>query len=539
MAGLLLFGILVNLITLLPVALSAVTLTKVAVLLGATPAGFGCVVDGLLWFLLALLTLMLLGLPIIYWRWLSNRKRVAGYERVGILIALGLGGLWLLGRLLPSAYSSLEVALGSPWAVLGLFGVLPFLLSGVAFAIGTTHIAGRVFLVLAGVAGPLLLLMAYFVIDASVSTTWVWVLGLLALSAVSIAWLRLVDVNQISLHRYYRNRLAETYLLRRGQETAVDPQPLSELGSNNPEAPYHLINAALNLPSSKDPGLRGRDSDFFLFSRHFCGSPLLGYCPIGDLEKKDPHLDLGTAMATSGAAASAYMGTGTIKELVFWLALLNVRLGYWLPNPRRLAELPDGLGPRPFSLWRELFGGIDEKGKFVNLSDGGHIENLGIYELLRRRCKFIIAIDGEADPDMTFPGLMTLIRYAQIDFGICIRMDLADLTRNDAGYTKAHFVLGEIDYGGGQTGYLLYIKSSLTGNERDYILDYRASHPAFPHETTADQFFNEAQFEAYRALGEHIGDDLFREELIGKGAQPTLEAWFGSLVSNLLEERIT
>ena len=355
----------------------------------------------------------------------------------------------------------------------------------------------------------------------------------------SIAWLRLVDVNQISPHRYYRNRLAETYLLRRGKETAVDPQPLSELALDNPAAPYHLINAALNLPSSKEPGLRGRNSDFFLFSRHFCGSPLVGYCPTRALEQKDPHLDLGTAMAVSGAAASAYMGTGTIKGLVFWLALLNVRLGYWLPNPGRLAELPDGLGPRPFSLWRELFGGIDENGKFVNLSDGGHIENLGIYELLRRRCKFIIAIDGEADPDMTFPGLMTLIRYAQIDFGIRIRMDLADLTRNDAGYTKAHFVLGEIDYGDGQTGYLLYIKSSLTGNERDYILDYRRSHPAFPHETTADQFFNEAQFEAYRALGEHIGDDLFREELIGKGAQPTLEAWFGALVSNLLEERIT
>jgi hypothetical protein len=174
----------------------------------------------------------------------------------------------------------------------------------------------------------------------------------------------------------------------------------------------------------------------------------------------------------------------------------------------------------------------------VNLSDGGHIENLGIYELLRRRCKLIIAIDGEADPDMTFSGLKTLIRYAQIDFGIRIRMDVADLTRNDAGYTKAHFILGEIDYGDGQTGYLLYIKSSLTGNERDYILDYRQSHSAFPHETTADQFFNEAQFEAYRALGEHIGDDLFREELIGKAAQPTLEAWFGSLVNNLLEERI-
>jgi hypothetical protein len=311
---------------------------------------------------------------------------------------------------------------------------------------------------------------------------------------------------------------------------------LSGLRSANPRAPYHLINAAVNLPASKKPGLRGRNADFFLFSRHYCGSPLLGYCRTEKLQEKDPNLDLGTAMAVSGAAASAYMGATTVKGLAFWLSLLNIRLAYWLPNPKRVAELPKGLGARPFSLWRELFGRIDENGKFVNLSDGGHIENLGIYELLRRRCKFIIAIDGEADPAMTFPGLMQLIRYARIDFGIDIQLELDDLQRNAAGFTKAHFALGRINYGDGHTGYLLYLKSSLTGNERDYILDYQRRNPSFPHETTADQFFSEAQFEAYRALGEHIGDDLFHPELI-KGAgeidEINLESWFGALVRNL------
>ena len=139
---------------------------------------------------------------------------------------------------------------------------------------------------------------------------------------------------------------------------------------------------------------------------------------------------------------------------------------------------------------------------------------------------------------MTFPSLMKLIRYAQIDFGIRIRMDLGDLTRNKAGHTKAHFVLGKIEYPDGHVGHLLYIKSSVTGNERDYVLDYRNTHPAFPHETTADQFFNEAQFEAYRALGEHIGEDLFHPELI-KGAGPiTLESWFAALAHNLRAERL-
>jgi hypothetical protein len=72
---------------------------------------------------------------------------------------------------------------------------------------------------------------------------------------------------------------------------------------------------------------------------------------------------------------------------------------------------------------------------------------------------------------MTFAGLMKIIGYAQIDLGTCFRMDISDLMRDEAGSTKAHFVLGEIDYGTDRTGYLLYIKSSLTGNERDYIRD--------------------------------------------------------------------
>jgi hypothetical protein len=379
--------------------------------------------------------------------------------------------------------------------------------------------------------------MAYFVLNDVWGAGWMQIVLFLIASISLIAWLKGINVNQISPHRYYRNRLAETYLLRRRAEESVDRQPLSQLRAHNPAAPYHLINAAVNLPASKEPELRGRSSDFFLLSQNCCGSPLLGYCATAELEEKDEHLDLGTAMAISGAAASAHMGTVTIKGVEFLMALLNIRLGYWLPNPKRLDEIEGRLGVRPFALWRELFGKIDEQGLFVNLSDGSHIENLGLYELLRRRCKFIIAIDGEADPDMAMPSLMQLIRYAQTDFGIRIRMDLDDLAKNAAGYSKAHFVMGTVEYGPEHTGYLLYLKSSLTGNERDYILDYRNNNPAFPHESTADQFFSEAQFEAYRALGEHIGNDLFRPDLVPAGPL-TFESWFGALARNLLGDRV-
>ncbi|MFM8444700.1 MAG: hypothetical protein ACKN9W_15360, partial [Methylococcus sp.] len=535
MAGLLLFGVLVNLLTLLPVLAVALALTQALRLAGVDGEHFRVFIGFALAGLGAVLVLLLIGLPLIYRKLAAKRSAIARYERTAIGVALLLLAVWALGDRLPAVYAQLQHLFGQA-KVVGLFALLPVLLAGAAFAVGLNQPAGRVLLALTGASGPLLLLMGYLALNESLTPAEPWsLLVWLVLAVGLVGWLRGINVNQISPHRYYRNRLAETYLLRRGRDAAEDPQPLSKLRTRNLAAPYHLINAAANLPSSQQADLRGRNADFFLFSQHYCGSPLLGYCTTPALEAADGHLDLGTAMAISGAAASGHMGATTLKGLEFLLSLLNLRLGYWLPNPGKLPAGAHGVGVRPFALWRELFGRMDETGQHVNLSDGGHIENLGVYELLRRRCKYVIAIDAEADPDLRFAGLMTLIRYARIDFGIRISLDLDDLHRTPAGYSKAHFALGVIDYGQGLRGYLLYIKSSLTGNERDYLLDYHQRHPSFPHETTADQFFNEAQFEAYRALGEHIGEDLFREEFAPAGSPVSLESWFQALAANVLE----
>jgi hypothetical protein len=420
---------------------------------------------------------------------------------------------------------------------------LPFGLAGASFLLGPGRLPGRILMILAGFTGPVFLAMTFLALND-------WIPGrdganallLLFLAVGAFAWLSLINVNQISPHRYYRNRLAETYLLRR-QTTAgvdeatvraLDPQPLPDLRSDNPRAPYHLINAAVNLPASKNPELRGRQADFFVLTQDFCGSPLVDYCETGRMQEKDPNLDLGTAMAISGAAASSFMGVKSLPSLSFWLALLNVRLAYWLPNPKRASRLRTKSGASPLVVWRELFGRLDEASDYVNVSDGGHIENLGVYELLRRKCRYIVAIDAEADPGMEFGSLMQLMRYAEIDFGIDIELDLDELSLDKERRCKAHFGFGTIDYGRGQTGYLLYIKSSLTGNEPDYVRDYRQRNPTFPHETTADQFFSEAQFEAYRALGEHIGDDLFQPELIGRRDSISLTRWFDAMRRTLL-----
>ena len=349
-----------------------------------------------------------------------------------------------------------------------------------------------------------------------------------------------LDVNKSSLHSFYRDRLSKLYLFRRegdGVVEADDTQRLSELNGPGSTAPYHLINTTLNLQGVVEEAARGRESDFFFFSKHFCGGAHTGYCKTSDLEAWDPHVDLGTAMAISAAAAAPNMGRTTIRPLIFVLTLLNLRLGYWLPNPKlvntkKRPRFGRRLRPGSLYLLREARGQLDASHDLVNVSDGGHLENLAVYELLRRRCEVIIAIDGEADPDITFDGLVTLMRIAKIDLGVDIQIDEVNVLRLDSNRRSGdHFAVGTIDYGNGQEGKLVYVKSSVTGDEDPFVHKYRADNPDFPHQTTADQFFDEVQFEVYRSLGNHVGDKLRADSrtasLPGFGAQRALAAGAG------------
>jgi hypothetical protein len=175
-------------------------------------------------------------------------------------------------------------------------------------------------------------------------------------------------------------------------------------------------------------------------------------------------------------------------------------------------------------LIRQAIGWMDEKSTFVNLSDGGHIENLGLYELLRRRCRYIVVIDGECDPKLQCGAFMQAARFAKLDFGVEVDIDMARFETKQDGSAKYHFSFGSIRYPESNPGdpvdlegRILYIKLSRTGNEPAGVKHYRLLNPDFPHQSTADQFFDEAQFEAYRCLGEHIGDDIFKIANISAG----------------------
>jgi hypothetical protein len=344
-------------------------------------------------------------------------------------------------------------------------------------------------------------------------------LALVATVLFVYGW-RLVDVNLTSLHGFYRDRISQAYLFCRRIGSGASAQPasndelrLSGLSPDGSVAPYHLLNATLNLQAADR--LRGRPADFFLFSKRFVGSATTGYIPTTEMEQLDRRLDLASAVAVSGAALAPNMGTSTNRALVFVMTLLNVRTGYWLPNPacreRRVRALR-GVGP--FYLLLELFGLIHERSTYVNLSDGGHLENLGLYQLLRRRCRYIVVCDAEADSRLDFDGLGKVMRYARRDGGIEIDLRVDRLRKTAEDVSPAHYAIGRIRYkDGGDDGVLIYLKATMCPLESEDIRAYRAcsarpNQPNFPHESTSRQFFNESQFEAYRALGYHVAETL-------------------------------
>lgn len=356
-----------------------------------------------------------------------------------------------------------------------------------------------------------------------------------ALAALTLFFLWLfLDINVASLHHYYRAKLSDAFLLRPSGEPA-DPMNLSAFDGRR--ALFPIINCALNVPNSKDPVMRGRLSDVFAITPVAAGASVLGYLATPSWEKSNTNLDLGSTIALSGAAVSPQMGLRTKRYASFWLTALNLRLGIWLKRPEKKSR-----GPGLWQLVKEMTATADEHGAFLNISDGGHIENLGVYELLKRRCRFIVAVDGENDPTMTFHALTNLQRLAYIDFGIVLDLNLDDLRLGDAGYSRSHFQLCRIFYPQGpedasqEIGYLLYTKLSLTGNEGEYLRRYKLDEPAFPHHSTADQFFSETQFEAYRSLGEHVGEKMFLPAITGtlERNNTQIEDWFRSLGRSLL-----
>jgi hypothetical protein len=370
--------------------------------------------------------------------------------------------------------------------------------------------------------------------------------GFIASAAVGAAASRFVNVNRFSLHSIYRNRLVRAFLGAARQRkpdpfTGFDPTdnpPMHQLWAL-PEPgnwrPFHIINIALNVVSTRRLAWQERKAEPFTVTALHSGSSYLGYRPSSSYGGQDG-ISLGTAMAISGAAASPNMGYYSSPSVTFLMSLFNVRLGWWLGNPGPYGQdtyRQDGPKSALLPLLMEALGLTTDNRKYVYLSDGGHFENLGLYEMIRRRCRFIVVSDAGCDPKCEFQDLGNAARKIALDLGVSIHFaDLHRITNCSNGASESDcrsWAIGEIDYqaadGDGENGLILYIKPVRCGISDTAVKAYAAANSDFPHQSTLNQWFTESQFESYRGLGFETVDRILDAALAAAGRPdtPTLQ----------------
>lgn len=292
--------------------------------------------------------------------------------------------------------------------------------------------------------------------------------------------------------------------------------------------PLHIINIALNLVRGKELAWQNRKAQSFTVSALHAGSYRdLGYRPTQSYavsRREQRALSLGTALAISGAAASPNMGYHSSPVVTFLMALFNVRLGWWLANPKQqeYQRACPSFSPKP--LLAETFGWTDNEHPYIYLSDGGHFENLGLYEMVLRRCHFIVVSDASCDPSCSFDDLGNAISKIRADLGIPIEFTDIPISpripggrpfsiKEDAVSRLKYCATAKIDYRAidgdeAEPGWLLYIKPAFYGIESADVINYALANPLFPHETTGDQMYSETQFESYRMLGIQVIEQM-------------------------------
>lgn len=444
-------------------------------------------------------------------------------------------------------------------------------------------------LVAGAIAGPLVVASGFlwFTNLAATDVEWASPQRLeIAVVAAALLWL-FSDLTQWSLHPFYRRRLSMAFFVHRERNDSGqvfvkevdyrDPLRVSELDSSGRHFPKLIVCAAANI---SDPGKTppGRAATPFVFAEDVVGGPLIGEMKTEDYEdqaaRTSRDITLPAAVAMSGAAVSPAMGKKSIRALTFLMALVNARLGVWVPNPRygnelkksRFASLEpvrtrirswtsairtgwralrrkpgwlgdvwrhflDTVGRRratPLYLFREMLGLTKLDDRFLYVTDGGHYDNLGLIELLRRGCTTIYCLDGGGDPSGTFRALGEAVALARGDLQVEIDIDPKEIVPDKKSrISKKSVAIGTIRYratpsgelapkptddeGKGYVGKLVYCRTAVTADAPWDVQAYHEKTRKFPYHSTLDQLFDDQKFEAYRALGTHAARAAVRE----------------------------
>lgn len=360
------------------------------------------------------------------------------------------------------------------------------------------------------------------------------------IAGISLAYLALAllmgDTNKYGLHYFYTNKLRNAYLniasaIPGGTEKAdkLDPT-LSNYKPHCYGGPVHLINCCINQTVPNRNGAINIDRQSHLLT--------VGPQGLWMLEQKTKTdtplpLKLSDWAAISGAAAAPGMGALTNGGISCFLSMLSIRIGFWLKNPySNKSSYLLGL------LINEFLGRYPgTESPYWYLSDGGHFENTGAYALVAHHCKYIVVADCGADAEYAFNDLENLIRKIRIDFNVETEFfrpaqntkgtsksrthigQFANSLGIDVSYfgtlddissknSQACLALAKLIYPDNDPGWMLIVKPNLVPDLPVDLANYAFNHPNFPQETTADQFFDEAQWESYFRLGYHLGSKI-------------------------------
>ena len=475
--------------------------------------------------------LLMVGARLAYpiWPFIAARSTLASFDRV-LMRLLGLSVVWIGLALLWHLAMNLDSLVKTIVAAAISGGVFAALRNWIGVALrrpsqpGTLdrlkpylpQLLAYLTIVLAAAAMGQLLI-------AVCGTDWLawWCATAIMLSLMLMALF--ITPSEYGLHAFYRERISRAYSgacnialgAHAGSNRRTEPQPEDDqrLATLAPR-PLHLVCCAANDLSGDPLETLARGSRSAVLSRH-------GFS-VGRFWAPVKELRLGSAVTASAAAFNSNMGRISMEvgpAVSFLMTALNLRLGLWLRHPRASAE-----GPRRWPgllLYREMFGLTTASGtvvhdrlvprlmRDVHLSDGGHFENLALYELVRRHCRYILMSDCGADPTVAFDDLGNAFRRIREDFGVDISLDIAPIRPDANGWSRQHIAVGTIHYSATDRGILLYVKPTLTGDEPPDVLQYKTRNTAFPHEGTGDQFYDEAQWESYRRLGLHAAEQIF------------------------------
>ncbi len=369
---------------------------------------------------------------------------------------------------------------------------------------------------------------------------WFWA----AAFGVLVGLYLIVDQTSWSMHPAYKRRLGSAFALRR-----VVPRPGAPLVDAMPisgDAPAlatfaqpvdtypKLVVCAVGNVSGQDLAPPKRRAVTFTFENDRVGGPELGWISAEQLKialgsRHEQHSSLLAAMSMSGAAFASAMGRENRGSINALLAIANLRLGVWLPRPSYVKQLQESDGShlwvrmrRLTYLVKEMFGLHAPEDRFVYVTDGGHLENLGLVELVRRRCTNIWCFDAGGDPPGFPTSLSQAIELAEEELGVEIRFGPGQLEATCIGTVPApehgddtdairkrcaakDVAVGTIDYGdGGELGCIIYARSAMVPGGDPFVRSHAACSPRFPYDSTGDQFFDQDQFDGYLRLGRQV-----------------------------------